>query len=559
MQSSESISTPTPSRRFALMLAVVVLLLQLVAIAAVFNHSIDFTCQKNWPAWACTGPSGIVVSIYALCAALVLYVLIKPEGFARLTSSAGLTLKPLLANFIGFCVVMVPVLFLTEGSGTTYLWPTLGFWTIGFGAMMVGLLLFVAPARRWRDLFAAEGLGLVGVAVASMLAPYLATLIRPLWKVETIATGTFHLVASLSEMLGYDLTVNDPVKKWIGSDTFVIAIAPQCSGIEGIALVTVFVTIFLVLFRSELRFPRALWLYPAGIAVSMFLNFVRITVLLIIGLEGNPELAVGGFHSHAGWMMFTLIALGVVLVARSMPALQKAHVPASGSDFVRKAALPPLAQDGNAARIIPFAVFMLSAIFAQAFSQTPGIVYPLRAVAMAAAVVFFWPVLSRLVVRPSLVSILAGAAIGIMWVAVPYTIEDISPAHGGLAGALLIGWLIARGIGTIVLVPIIEELFFRDYLEGKVQGSAGPILRRLLGQDETSRVGSLAGPIFAALITASLFAVLHDRWIEAFVAGLVFSWVMAQRRQVADAIAAHMAANAIVYAYALATVQMHII
>jgi exosortase E/protease (VPEID-CTERM system) len=398
------------------------------------------------------------------------------------------------------------------------------------------------------------------VVLAGLIAPVLATALRPVWKLETISSGTFHLVASITETLGYTLTINDPVKKWIGTEEFLIAVAPQCSGVEGIALVTLFVTIFLALFRSELRFPRAFLLYPAGIAVSMILNVVRITVLLIIGLEGNAELAIGGFHSHAGWMMFTLIALGVVLVARSMPFLQKEPASVGGTLSSHKAVLPPLSQDDNAARIVPFAVFMISAIFAQAFSQSPGVVYPLRVVAMAAGLFFFLPVLARIAWRPTFTAITAGVAIGVMWIAVPYSVEDTTPTHGGLAGALLIGWLIARGIGTMLFVPIIEELFFRDYLERKVSGKAAPILRALLGQPEpNSRAARLGPQIFAALVTASLFAILHDRWVEAFIAGLVFSWVMAQRKNVADAVAAHMAANAIVFAYALATMQMHII
>lgn len=563
MPTDVSFSKPFSSRRTALVLAGLTFLVQLAVIGITYKHAIAFNCLQNWPSWACSGASGAMVSVYALTAVLLLFVLLKPAAIAELTEYAGNSILPLAVSLVGFLVTLIPIALLVEGSGTTYLWPVLALWTVGFGTMIAGLLLFIAPFSKWRGLFVSEGVALTGVALAGFFAPNIATLIRPLWQLETISSATFFAVAKTAEILGYPLSVNDPVKKWIGNEDFSIAIAPQCSGVEGIALVTVFVTVFLVLFRSELRFPRILWLYPVGIAVSMFLNFVRITALLIIGLEGNPELAIGGFHSHAGWMMFTLIALGVVLVARSVPALQKAPNPAvtSAENAATSAPLPPLSQDENAARILPFAIFMLSAIFAQAFSQSPGVVYPLRVVAMAAALVFFWPMLMRLTWRPSGTAVLAGVAIGLMWIIVPYTVDDTSPAHGGLAGAILIGWLIARGIGTMLLVPIIEELFFRDYLERKVSGATSPILRRLLasGDGQNSKIASNAGPMAAALITASLFALLHDRWIEAFVAGLVFSWVMAQRRHVTDAIAAHMAANAIVYAYALATMRMHII
>lgn len=540
MPSDTTVSNPLMTRRVALAIAAGLLIAELALIGSIYKHSIAFNCLANWPSWACSGASGTLVSVYALCAALLLFVVLKPAAVTKLTESAGENLRPLGLNLLGFVVALVPASFLVEGSGTTLLWPTLGLWGLGFGAMIAGLVFFLAPLRRWRALLATDGLVLAGVALAGICAPFFALLIRPLWQLETIAAATFNAVVWTTEAFGYVLDVNDPVKKHLGSSDFAIAVAPQCSGIEGIALVTVFVTIFLALFRKELRFPRAFLLYPAGIAVSMFLNFVRITVLLIIGLEGNADLAVGGFHSHAGWMMFTLVALGVVLTARALPALQKAPaMAAAGAPVTAREPLPPIREDLNAARIIPFAVFMLSAILAQAFSQSPGVIYPLRALAMAGALFFFWPVLARIVWRPTMISLAAGAAIGIMWIAVPYNPGDTSPAHGGLTGLMLVGWLIARGIGTMLLVPIIEELFFRDYLESKLKG--------------------LGGPIIAALITAGLFALLHDRWIEALIAGLVFSWIMAQRKNVADAIAAHFAANAIVFAYALATMQMHII
>lgn len=65
--------------------------------------------------------------------------------------------------------------------------------------------------------------------------------------------------------------------------------------------------------------------------------------------------------------------------------------------------------------------------------------------------------------------------------------------------------------------------------------------------------------ILAALITAGLFALLHDRWAEAFVAGLVFSVVARRSGRIADAIAAHAAANLVVFAVAAATGNLAII
>ena len=141
-------------------------------------------------------------------------------------------------------------------------------------------------------------------------------------------------------------------------------------------------------------------------------------------------------------------------------------------------------------------------------------------------------------------AIAAGLLIGLMWVAIPVTAsdEDYTP-YGSLAGAALVGWLIMRGVCTILLVPLIEELFFRGYLEDKLRLGAGLIWK-----------------IGAAVVVAGLFAALHDRWAEAFVAGLVFSWlVQRQGGRLEDAIVSHAAANAFVFAGALILGNMSIV
>lgn len=526
------------TRTGALALAGGLFAAELALIGIIYKHAISFTCLDNWPAWACSGASGVLVSVYASAAALALYFILRPTPLRLVLADAGRAWRPLLWNLIGFAIALVPVGLLRDGGGTEALPMTFAFWSLGFTLLCLGLAGYVAPVARWRALFASDGLNLTLVTLAGISAPYLASLIRPLWRIDAITDATFQAVVWSIGALGYAVDA-DPETKIIGADGFYINIAPVCSGIEGIALVTIFVTLYLTLFRKELRFPLVLLLYPAGIAVSASLNIVRITVLLIIGLHGNPELAVGGFHSHAGWLMFTVIALGVVLVARSVPVLQVAPPQREGMPKQPSADVVPLLQDPNVARIMPFAIFMFSALLAQAFSQSPGLVYPLRALAMAAGLILFWRIYLALPWRPSRASLIAGAVIGAFWVLVPYAPADTAPSHGGLTGALLVGWLIVRGFGTIVLVPIIEELFFRDYLEGKLRGFAGPIL--------------------AACVTAALFALLHNRWAEAFVAGLILSWVMSQRRQISDAIAAHGVANAIIYGVALATAQMHII
>ncbi|SIO59711.1 exosortase E/protease, VPEID-CTERM system [Rhodovulum sp. ES.010] len=204
--------------------------------------------------------------------------------------------------------------------------------------------------------------------------------------------------------------------------------------------------------------------------------------------------------------------------------------------------LPPLWRDPMAARILPFAVLMLSALVVSTLSTAPGALYPLRTALLGAVVALFWPIYRALDWRLDPVALGAGAAIGAMWCVIPVPAGDAAPPYGTLAGAALVGWYLARGLGTVLLVPLVEELFFRDYLEGKLR----------LGQGR-------AWAVAAALVSASAFAALHDRWAEALVAGLVFSWVCRRRGRIGDAVLAHAVANAVVYGVAVTTGNLQII
>lgn len=527
--------------RLPLIFAAVLLAAQFLVIGLLFKHGIDFHCLDFWPAAACGGASRALAGLYCAIAALGLLALLRPQQFRDLLAAPGSDPRALLLNLAGFAITLLPALFLREsGDARQMMLPAFACWGVGMALLLAGLLGWLANRDRWMRFLRAVGPALPVAIITGALAPVLAMRLQPLWQLDTIADTTFRMVDWLVGQLGYDL-YSDPVTKIIGTDEFRISVAPVCSGIEGIALVTLFVTLYLWLFRAETRFPRALILYPLGIAASIALNIVRISALLILGIEGQPELAVGGFHSHAGWIMFTLVALGVIAVARNMVWLRK-----TPADAAPRSALPPISRDPQAARILPFAVFMLTAVLVPAISQSPAVLYPARMLLLAAVVALFWPIYRRIDARISPMALVAGAVVGIVWALIPVAPAS-QPPYGDLAGAALIGWYLFRGLGTILLVPLVEELFFRDYLESRIRGAA---------PDQPAPMWRV---VLAALVTAALFAALHDRWAEAFAAGLAFSLVARRSGRIADAVAAHAVANAVVFAAAVLTGNLAII
>ncbi len=536
MTRSLSLSQPLP-RRTSLLLIISLLLVELIVIGTVFKHGVDFDCKANWPRTFCTTASSSMVAIYCVLALLVLLSVLRPAPVLQLIESARIKLRPVLTNLTGVIVTLLPVTFMQNGVGTAVALPAFALWGLGVCLMFVGAALCIASTSRWKAWFLEDGYIILPAALLGALAPWLAVQMRPIWTLDKVAELTFGAVTWLIGVLGYDV-LSYPVEKVIGTENFLIEVAPVCSGIEGIALVTLFVTIYLVLFRSDLRFPVVFLLYPIGWTVSALLNVVRITALLAIGIEGHADLAVGGFHSHAGWLMFTLVAIGIIALANTVSILRRQSV-SEPSELT--APLPPLWKDPIAAQILPFGVFMATALLASTFSSAPGVIYPLRVLFMIGIVAVFWPIYRQFDHRLDFHALAVGAAIGLMWVLIPVPPSDTLP-YGTLSGGLLLAWFVVRGIGTIFLVPLIEELFFRNYLEKRLAFKPG-----------------LAWKLVAALVTALLFALLHDRWAEAFIAGLAFSWVARRQERIMSAVQAHAIANAIVFAVAAASGNMAII
>jgi hypothetical protein len=109
--------------------------------------------------------------------------------------------------------------------------------------------------------------------------------------------------------------------------------------------------------------------------------------------------------------------------------------------------------------------------------------------------------------------------------------------HHRTAGAFL-AWRLA---GLVLLVPVIEELFWRAWL-----------MRYIMSRDfERIPLGACTAASF--WITALLFASEHGPyWDVGLAAGIAFNWWMIRTRNLADCILAHAVTNACLGVFVLA-------
>jgi CAAX prenyl protease-like protein len=111
--------------------------------------------------------------------------------------------------------------------------------------------------------------------------------------------------------------------------------------------------------------------------------------------------------------------------------------------------------------------------------------------------------------------------------------------QAGLKGLSRVGagvWLTFRVIGTVITVPLAEELAFRGYLT-----------RRLITA-EFREVPQGQFRLSSLLVSSVLFGALHGRWLAGTLAGLLYALALYRRRELFDAVLAHATTNALIAA-----------
>lgn len=519
-----------------ILLVLGLLCLELFAISILYNHSFEFECRASAPAFFCAFLSQSVIRAICVMGALAVFLM------ARSAVASGLlarvrprpALQWLMVQVAGFVLILLPWTFVSDGVSGLTLSLAAVLWLTGGALAAIGAALALIPGAGWRHMLAETGLPLFGILLIAGLAPEIAAVFQNVWKFDPLTEATFRAAQSALEAVGYTV-VSDPPTKLLGIDQFLVLVGPQCSGVEGFLLISAFLAFYIWLFRSDLKFPRVWLLLPIGLAFSWVFNVGRITLLILVGHHVSPNLAINGFHSHAGWLMFTVLAVSLAFTAHKISWFRKT----ADAPIKPRREVLPLAQDPYAAQILPFICFMASILLLSTFTEIPGLYYPVRFLVMAAILAFFYKYIRDLEWSLDALSLGIGAAIGVLWLvtAAPPETEpsDLMLGLGAMSGTGFAIWVIARVLGTSLLVPIIEELFFRGYVLRRID-HGGMVLR-----------------IVAFAVSSGLFAALHDRWIAAFLAGIVFGLLMLRRGRVSDAILAHMAANAVIAAWALYT------
>jgi exosortase E/protease (VPEID-CTERM system) len=495
--------------------------------------------------------------------AIVAYALFLGLGQARLREIKE-SLRFGWALFVGhavcFAAYAAGTVAVVRGTATPAPLFLVGLGCVHLAAVVL-LGLACVPAHAWVEMVRRNG-AIGAWACAGGLAAWLArSPLENLWKgaaswpVRWLQGITYSSVRALLGWWLPDVT-GDPANFTVGAGHFVAQVNDVCSGVEGLGLVLIFTGLWLWFFRREIRFPRAMLLVPLALATMWALNVVRIAVLVVLGVRWNSDAALYAFHSEAGWIAFTAVALGFSLAMLRVPWMRRdgmlgdaldpggevADASAGGAAGTKEAAATP-------AYLVPFLAIIAASYASRLLGGGAGAgfesLYWLRFAAAATALWVFREELRKLDWRFGWRGPAVGAAVFAVWVAPE--MWGHTPAASGLGAALAalpawerLGWLTVRVTAAVITVPIAEELAFRGYLA-----------RRLMDR-EFDQVAFRNLGVVPIVVSSMAFGAMHGaQWVVGIVAGMAYAFVVKRTGRFGEAVAAHATSNLLLAAWVL--------
>lgn len=484
-----------------------------------------------------------VVAKVAIGAFCLLFVAAWPRRAEMMRTYQAFTARAepryyLVANIALFAaLIAVRLAIPPNAEPPAYLLAAYALLLLSTGASLAFLL--APPAFWWRLLRVAPA----EIAMALTGGSFV------LWLGNVAQQGWTTLASATLTLSHWFLTLYEPnvlldaEKRLLGAGDFSVRIDAPCSGYEGVALIITFLSVYLWVFRRELRFPNALLLLPIGIAAIWTLNALRIAALVSIGAHVSPDIAIHGFHSQAGWISFLFVTLAAIALAQRVPFFsaqqprQSLSPPAPTASAQADLTLPFLA---------PFMAMLVASILASAFAPHDHWFYAVRVVAIAAMLWWFRDIYRPLITAVSWSSVVVGLAVGALWIAtdpergqeVPLG-DWIADLPAGIAAA----WLMLRAFGSVALVPVAEELAFRGFLA------------RWLVSTRFENVDFGQFRLLAFVGSSLAFGFMHERWLAAALAGAAYALLMYRTRRLSDPIVAHAASNLAIVGWAVAAEQ----
>jgi CAAX prenyl protease-like protein len=200
------------------------------------------------------------------------------------------------------------------------------------------------------------------------------------------------------------------------------------------------------------------------------------------------------------------------------------------------------------ARCLPFILFMALLALRGYLPEGPGFdtrwIYGLSVLMVGAMLVRYWSDYGELARQkwPTASEVLLGAAVGVavflLWIRLDAPWMQLAEPTASFLpidreGRLIWPLVILRWIGAALIVPVMEELFWRSFL------------MRWVEQAQFERVDPQSVGLRAVVISTFVFMLAHTLWLAAIVAGLAYAWLYRRTGKLWTAVIAHAVTNGV--------------
>ena len=139
----------------------------------------------------------------------------------------------------------------------------------------------------------------------------------------------------------------------------------------------------------------------------------------------------------------------------------------------------------------------------------------------------------------SIEAVLVGVGVIVLWIALdPYYPKLVQGGkqwnpHEAFGAGSTLAWffIVARLLGSALVVPPLEEAFFRSFLY------------RYILKENFEEVSLKFFHFVPMIITSLLFAFIHREWLAGIFCGIAYQWLVYRRGHLGDAIVAHGISN----------------
>lgn len=210
--------------------------------------------------------------------------------------------------------------------------------------------------------------------------------------------------------------------------------------------------------------------------------------------------------------------------------------------------------------LIPFLAFLVLTYAGAWIPVGPYLLYPIKTIVVGALLYYYRKAYSEVRFRFSWIALVVGVLVFIIWVApeswYPYMTlgeKEFTPFKLGSSEfnpyTLGHGWaayvlIIFRIIGAALVVPILEELFWRSFA-----------IRWLINDKDFTSVPIGTFTWFSCIVIVLGFGFEHHRWFVGILAGILYNLLLYRKKDLSACIIAHAVTNLLLGIYVIATQQ----